>query len=171
MAESGSGQTDRYDESHNRAYGVVKADVNVGYTPDECEVLITKYDDSFWLSMMNPHGPGDIIIEFDNLRYNSDVLWFEKEIQGETYTTGHIDWDIIDAGYYFGLVGEWFRDQLDLDEYRTGVKCPECGSEILNDAMVSGCENFRCDVFFEGVPDDSWEQFDANSTDTQRGDA
>lgn len=153
--------TDRYDDSHNLRYGVVQGEVEVGHTPDETTVTITKFDDRYKLSMATVYGM-DATIHFHDISYSygDGTLWFKKHIGDETVTTGCIDWYLLSPRANFGLVGEWFRDQLDLEQYRTGAKCPECGGEILNDHMVSGCENLECDVFFEGVPDDSWDAVD-----------
>lgn len=150
----------RYDESHNLKFGVVQAEVEIPYHSDESRITITEHHGTYWFSMGSLHGPGDITVEFDEVRYDDNVLWFEKGVGDGTRTTAHIDWHLLDAGHYWGLVGEWFRDRLNLDEYRTGAKCPECESEILNDGMFSGCENLDCDVFFEGVPDDTWPSVD-----------
>lgn len=154
---------DRFEESHNLRYGVVQddADLEDKWMPEETTITVTEWPESdyYCLSMADPmHWLGTKLM-FDSLSYSTRTLWFERTVGDETITTGTIGWYILDPTRHYGLVGEWFREQLDLDPFRTGAKCPECGSEILNDEMVSACENLDCDVSFEGVPAESWERY------------
>lgn len=153
MSDNATTQRERFAESTNLKYGVVEDSIPEDdvYRHDENPVHITQFEEGgeYWLHV-GSHVGLETTIMFDELEWHEGTLWFKRTVEGAEITTGNIEWHILDADHDLGLVGEWFLEQLDIDEYRTDHECPQCGETILEFNEVSGCESLDCDFFVEG---------------------
>lgn len=149
MANDSNSQ--RYAESTNLKYGVVEDRIPEEdvYRHDENPIMVTKQSGTYWLSLGSRVG-ADTTITFDSLDWALGTLWFRREVGDEEITVGYLDWHINSPTDRFGLIGEWFLDQLDIDEYRTEHDCPECGDTVLKFMEFYGCENVDCDFICDG---------------------
>lgn len=149
--EQSKDEPDRFAESTNLKWGVVEDSIPEKdvYRHDENPVFITRFNDEYSLHIGSRVGV-DSTIHFESLSWDDGTLFFKKTVSGSEVFTGHLDWHPVEAGHDFGLVGEWFLEQLDLGEYRTEIECPNCGGSVLRFRMFSGCENTDCDFIVEG---------------------
>lgn len=150
-------ESDRFDESHNLKYGVVKDEIPESdvYRGDQNPVLITQFEENGTYSLRIGSRVGkDTIIFFDSVVWQAEeyggTLWFKREVGDETVSTGNLDWSAAFPSSDLGLVGEWFYEQIDLPPYRADVDCPDCGGQVLHLPMSSACEELDCDFYCEG---------------------
>lgn len=171
---SQSTESNRFEESTRREYGVVDDEIPEDdvFRHDQNTVMVSQFeeDGEYWLHLGTCVGL-DSIIMFDDLRWDpgeyGGTLWFKRNCGDESVTVGNLDWHPATPMRKLGLVGEWLADQIDLSEYRAGVECPECGGEILHIGMHSTCEDYNCEVYCEGYLQPSDEQEEDRGGDSE----
>lgn len=169
---------ERFSESTNLKYGVVEDSIPEEdiYRGDEQPVIITQMDEGREYRLHIGSRVGlDTAIKFDTVDWHpgeyQGTLFLERTVGEEKVTAATLDWHAAEPRDPLGLVGEWFRERINLSEYYAGIECPECGGELLHFPMSTECEEVGCDLYVEGhiqPPDD--ETADSSSTGTDRSD-
>lgn len=163
-SEESENESNRFAESTNLKYGIVEDSIPEEdiYRGDEQPVIITQMDEGREYRFHIGSRVGlDTTIEFDTVDWYAGeyqgTLMLKRSVGEQTVTVATIDWHAAEPREGLGLVGEWFRERIDLSEYHAGIECRECGGELLHFPMSTQCEGVDCDFYVEGhiqPPDD-----------------
>ena len=151
MSELQPPTDDRYAESATTQWAVVedRFDSDEFWQGEETYAVVHKYPDGPYVLDLHTQVDKEVSIQFDNFWWSDGTLFFERQVGDKSLTSGTLDWHINAVGGPdgLGLVGEWFREQIDVSEYRIeGEECPNCGSSILGFDGWAACESIDCDA-------------------------